>query len=141
MGSCRRNKRHSHGSCDDCYPPTRQELLLLVMATQTFVTTDMQAINTGIQVQQSSGQVGSQTTKTTSAQQATIIQSAHNSGQQFIVTISGDAGNEQVSEAVQQIQGTLQYQQQYVDQGSSSDSSLFAATNGQMQSYGDYPSQ
>jgi len=95
------------------------------MATQTFVTTDMQAINTGIQVQQSSGQVGSQTTKTTSAQQATIIQSAHNSGQQFIVTskhfISGDAGNEQVSEAVQQIQGTLQYQQQ--------------------QSYGDYPSQ
>ena len=54
----------------------------------------------------------------------------------YFNTVSGDAGNEQVQEAVQQIQqGAIQYQPQYVDQGSSSDSSLYAANNGPMYGY------
>ncbi|KAK2153034.1 hypothetical protein LSH36_310g03038 [Paralvinella palmiformis] len=85
----------------------------MVMATQTYVT-DMQALNPVQQVTsqaQNNGQAQNQVKVSSQGQgqgqTTTIIQpSQTHSGQQFIVTITGEPQGEQVSEGVQLQQGT-----------------------------------
>ncbi|XP_074640484.1 DNA-binding protein RFX2-like [Tubulanus polymorphus] len=118
------------------------------MATQTYVT-EMQAINANniqaLGTQSNTPSQSPQTPTKAAPQTATIIQSAQ-TGQQFIVTTSVAAAeqnntqeNANTTETVtlQAAAGQTVYPAhvQYVE---SSDPTVYAATNGQMQNYTDY---
>ncbi|XP_022315699.1 DNA-binding protein RFX2-like [Crassostrea virginica] len=116
---------------DDCYPPTR--FTNVQMATQTFVT-DLQAMNpTVVQVQGSSKSPSTSQSQNGQAQKTTIIQpSQTHSGQQFIVTIPDQLGDQaQNADTVTIQQGGQAVYPTHVQYVDGSDPGIYA--NGQMQ--------
>ncbi|XP_064626427.1 DNA-binding protein RFX2-like isoform X3 [Lineus longissimus] len=117
------------------------------MADQTYVS-EMQAISANTVQQWVGHETTSQSTPQTTtqvvqkssnqSQTATIIQSAH-SGQQFIVTTTVPPENEQSQDTVTlQAAGQTAVYPTHVQYVESPDSTLYAATNGQMQNYPEY---
>uniref|UniRef100_K1S058 Transcription factor RFX3 n=1 Tax=Magallana gigas TaxID=29159 RepID=K1S058_MAGGI len=116
---------------DDCYPPTL--FTNAQMATQTFVT-DLQAMNpTVVQVQGSSKSSSTSQSQNGQTQKTTIIQpSQTHSGQQFIVTIPDQLGDQaQNADTVTIQQGGQAVYPTHVQYVDGSDPGIYA--NGQMQ--------